>query len=87
MVKHFMPKPKMVVKVAPLKSLGNSHEREDWGTKFEESQGCKQDFFQLRKGGLTLGLLAYELFFLITYLTWHGGGLYKPHNPNCPIDM
>lgn len=60
-----MPKPKMVVKREPLKSLGNSHEREDWGTKFEESQGCKQDFFQLRKGGggLTLGLLAYELFF------------------------
>lgn len=46
-----MPKPKMVVKGEPLKSLGNSHEREDLGTKFEESQGCKQDFFQLRKGG------------------------------------
>ena len=46
-----MLKPKMVVKGEPLKSLGNSHEREDCGTKFEESQGCKQDFFQLRKGG------------------------------------
>ena len=46
-----MLKPKMVVKGEPLKSLGNSHEREDCGTKFEESQGCKQDFFQLKKGG------------------------------------
>ena len=84
-----MPKPKMVVKGESLKSLGNSHEREDWGTKFEESQGCKQDFFQLRKGGGVL-LKAYwhmNCFFLITYLTWTGGGLYKPHNPNCPIDM
>ena len=32
-------------------------------------RGVNKIFFSKERGGLILGLLAYELFFLITYLT------------------